>query len=234
MIEHISNEKIHDLLDGLLSAAEEDRLRSHLDQCGACREEVARLNDVVMAVRSLPSTGQAPDGIWEGIQDRIDGTQPGRAEDTTTVAFPGAGVHRRRFHFTMPQLAAAAVLVSVLSAGSVWMAISGGGVTNATGTVAGDTPASAIQAVSVGNDAGYSEAVAELEALVEQGRGRLAPETMATLDRALRDIDEALTEVRQALETDPSSGVLGRMLVNHQRSRLRLLRQAATAVQALS
>ncbi len=234
MIEHISTERIHDLVDGLLSAAEEDRLRSHLDQCGACRQEVARLTDIVMAVRALPSTGQAPDGIWEGIQDRIDGTQPGGAEDKTVVAFPGAGVRRRRFHFTMPQLAAAAVVVSVLSAGSVWMAISGIGATGATGAVAGDMPASAFRAASLDSDAGYAAAVAELEALVEQGRGRLAPETMAVLDRALQNIDEALTEVRQALETDPSSGVLGRMLVNHQRSRLRLLRQAASAVQALS
>lgn len=234
MIEHISNEKIHDLLDGLLSAAEEDRLRSHLDECGVCREEVARLNDVVMAVRALPSTGQAPDGIWEGIQDRIDGTQPGDAEDTRVVAFPGAGVRRRRFRFSIPQLAAAAVVVSVLSAATVWMAISGVGATGAAGIVAGDMPATAVHAASMENEAGYAAAVAELEALVEQGRGRLAPETMAVLDRALQNIDEALTEVRQALETDPSSGVLGRMLVNHQRSRLRLLRQAASAVQALS
>ncbi len=234
MMEHISTEKIHDLLDGLLSAAEEGGVQAHLDECGVCREEAARLSDIVMGLRALPSSGQAPEGIWEGVQARIDGTEPGGAEDTQVLVFPGAEARRRRFHFTIPQLAAAAVLVSVLSAGSVWMAVSGVGHAGGPGTVPGDIQPSAIRAASVGEDTGYAQAVAELEALVEQGRGLLAPETMAVLDRALRDIDEALTAVRQALETDPSSGVLERMLVNHQRSRLRLLRQAASAVQALS
>jgi len=59
-------------------------------------------------------------------------------------------------------------------------------------------------------------------------------ETVAALDAALKDIDEALDEVARALEKDPSSVVLERMLVHHQRSRLQLLRQAAWAVQTLS
>ena len=126
------------------------------------------------------------------------------------------------------------MLVSVLSAGSVWMAVSGVGQSGGVGMVGGDTQSSAVRAASTGGEASYAQAVAELEALVEQGRGSLAPETVETLDHALQSIDEALTEVRQALEADPSSGILERMLVNHQRSRLRLLRQAATAVQALS
>ena len=102
MIEHISTEKIHDLLDGLLSATEEDELRSHVDDCAVCRSELARLADVVQAVGALPTSGQAPEGIWEGIQARIEGTGPGEVEHTSVVEFPGASARRRRFHFTDP------------------------------------------------------------------------------------------------------------------------------------
>jgi len=120
-----------------------------------------------------------------------------------------------------------------MSAGTVWMAV--------TGLDSGSTPAVATPdvqgpvsfAASLG-DEGYAEAVRELEDILVQGRDLLAPETVATIDRSLQSIDEALTEVQAALEADPSSQVLGRMLVNHQRSRLRLLRQAAEAVWARS
>jgi len=233
MIEHISTEKIHDLLDGLLSAAEEDQIRSHVDECAVCRSEVAQLGDVVQAVRGLPRSGKAPDGIWEGIQDRIDGTRPGEVEQGSVVEFPGASARRRRFHFTVPQLAAAAVVVSLMSAGTVWMAVSGLGSGSAPAVATAEAQGSAVRAAGL-EEVGYAEAVRELEDIVQQGRDLLAPETVATIDRSLQTIDEALADVQAALEADPSSEVLGRMLVNHQRSRLRLLRQAAEAVWARS
>ena len=62
----------------------------------------------------------------------------------------------------------------------------------------------------------------------------LIEETLETLDRSLDTIDDALRDVRRALDADPSSEILARMLVSHQRSRLRLLRQAAISVQAAS
>ena len=232
MIEHISTEKIHDLLDGLLSAAEEDEVGSHVDACAVCRSEVARMGDVVQAVRGLPRSGHTPDGTWEGIQGRIGGTEPGEARDASVVEFPGARARRRRFHFSAPQLAAAAIVVSLMSAGTVWMAV-GGLASSVTPAVATAEPqGSVVRAALV--DAGYTETVQELEDILLQGRDLLAPETVATIDRSLRTIDEALNEVQAAIEADPSSEVLGRMLVNYQRSRLRLLRQAAEAVWARS
>ena len=80
-------------------------------------------------------------------------------------------------------------------------------------------------------DTGYAEAVVRLQAIIDQGRDVLSPETLATLETSLRTIDEAIDEVRQALEADPSSELLARLLTNHQQSKLRMLRQAAISVQ---
>jgi anti-sigma factor RsiW len=233
MSEHSFTEKMHDLLDGLLPAAEEAELRKHVEGCAPCREELARLEEVVTAVRGLPMSARAPEGIWASIQARVGDTPPGAGDDARVLEFRGGAGRRRRFHVTLPQLAAAAVLVSVLSAGSMWMAISGLDSRSTPAVVAGELRSPAARAASLG-DAGYAEAVGELEAIVEQGRDLLAPETVAAIDSSLRTIDEALAEVEAALQADPSSAVLGRMLVNHQRSRLRLLRQAAVAVRARS
>lgn len=231
MIDHISHERMHDLLDGLLSAAEEDQIRAHVDDCPACRSEAAELAEVVASMRSLPQAAAAPDGIWDGIAARIEGTAPGLEEETQVVAFPVAASRRRVFHFSLPQLAAAALVVSVLSAGSVWVAISGLGSSAVPSVASGEVGASAVRPAAFGDDA-YAAAALELETIIAQGRGLLAPETITTLEQSLQTIDEAMAEVQAALEADPSSQVLGRMLANHQRSRLRLLRQAASAVQA--
>jgi hypothetical protein len=81
---------------------------------------------------------------------------------------------------------------------------------------------------------GYDEALLELETIVDQGREFLAPETLASLDHSLRTIDDAMAEIRRALAADPANEVLARMLVRQQRSKLRVLTQAATGLQARS
>jgi anti-sigma factor RsiW len=234
MTNHVPPEKIHDLLDGLATAAQREEIEVHVASCGACRDELARMTDVVMAIRDLPSVGQAPEGIWDSIEARISGTQPAVTEDAKVLALPVKEPVRRRFHFTVPQLAAAALLVSLLSSASVWMALSGTGTSGASADASGGGQTASVWVASLETDVGYAQAVSDLEMIVEQGRNRLAPETVAALDQAMQNIDAALAEVRRALEADPSSGILGRMLANHQMSRLRLLRQAASAVQAVS
>ena len=72
--------------------------------------------------------------------------------------------------------------------------------------------------------------VLELEALVENGRNVLAPETVAALEEALGSVDRALADVREALAADPSSELLMGMLVDQQTAKLRLLRQAAAVI----
>jgi len=79
-------------------------------------------------------------------------------------------------------------------------------------------------------ESSYEAAASELERILDQGRGLLDPETVATLERSLATIDQAIAEVEEALDADPSSELLARLLVNHQGTRLRVLRQAATLV----
>ena len=80
----------------------------------------------------------------------------------------------------------------------------------------------------------YDLAVRELELLVREGGDLLAPETRTALETSLATIDEALADVRQALEEDPSSELLMSLLVSHQTARIRVLRQAAARIQASS
>jgi anti-sigma factor RsiW len=225
---------MHDLVDGLLSAAEIEAAQAHVAKCADCREEYARLSEVVATLRSLPRSAEAPAGLWTGIEDRMGEADPGQvapseAPVAKVVPLPGAHRTEGRLSFSVPQLAAAAVVISLLSAGTVWMALSGGANLQVPDSVAGPQQESAAQAVSVDVQK-YDAPIAELEEILDRGRALLSRETLLTLETSLRTIDEAIEEVRIALERDPASELLTRMLVNHKRTKLRVLRQAATSV----
>lgn len=236
MNEHIELETMHDLLDGLVRPSEEMRLRGHLRACAGCREEFAALEAAVTALRDLPDEARAPDGLWSGIESRIAQAATQTPGDSDKVlSLDSARRSPRRFSLTLPQLAAAAVVVSLVSAGTVWTALSRGngggpGIVPASASAVGSPSA---RVVSLG-ETGYDEAVVQLETIIEQGRHVLSPETLATLEASLRTIDGAIADVRGALEADPSSELLARLLANHQRSKLRVLRQAAISVQPRS
>lgn len=137
----------------------------------------------------------------------------------------------------MAQLAAAAVVVALLSSGVTWMALGSPDVADATragrpdGESAGSAVGAAARAVSLA-DARYAEVVARLERVVEEGRGVLAPETIATIEESLRTVDTAIAEVEAALAEDPNSGLLMRLLAGHRNTKLGVLRRAAAAVEA--
>ena len=59
MITHVSTERMHEALDGALTSAELDELERHFETCDPCRNEYARMSEVVGAVRALlRSAGQ--------------------------------------------------------------------------------------------------------------------------------------------------------------------------------
>lgn len=233
MSEHISLERTHDLIDGLLPSEAADRARSHMAQCADCRERYATLSELASDLRSLPRDATPPSDIWAGISRRLDGTTPGAEPDAADVlVLPGVskshGAAGRRISFTIPQLAAASVVLAVMSASIVWMATS-------RPTQAPSSGSGTVGAVRfVTDEASYDAALDELMTIVETARPYLAPETLLALDESLAEIDAAIEEIAAALESDPSSELLHSMLVNQQRSKLRVLSQVATLTEAQS
>lgn len=236
MSEHVAGARMHDLLDGLLPEHEADRVRAHLDTCPECREEYGLLARVVAELGALPQEASTPESVWTGIE-RVVGDSIRREDEASGVlALSRRRRPVRRFTFSVPQLAAAAVVVSTLSAGAMWMAVSSRVVGHTPVATAPPAPAGLGPAarMAASGEVAYEQALVELEAIVERGRDVLAPETLENLDRSLRAIDQATEDIRRALEEDPNSELLARLLVNQQRSRLRVLRQAAVSVQTLS
>lgn len=75
-------------------------------------------------------------------------------------------------------------------------------------------------------EASYQTAIADLQRVLEAKQGQMAPETVQTLERNLRIIDAAIAESRAALEKDPNSRELTRMLTATYDAKVKVLRQA--------
>jgi hypothetical protein len=217
-------ERLSAYLDGDLATTDREAVARHLADCRKCSAVLGDLGRVVRAAREFEDREPATD-LWPGIAGRLESRAESRAV-RIHAARP-----RRRFSFTMPQLAAAAIALIVLSAAAVWWG------SPRTGGVAVDRPAvgSAPETmgvpVSLEADPAYTDALADLERAFEASRDRLEPSTVATVERNLAIIDEAIRETIEALKADPGSPFLYDHLERSRRQKLDVLRQATLALQ---
>lgn len=197
-------------LDGELDAAAAARLEAHLVGCADCRSTVEALRSIVTVARSL-ADHEPPEGQWDAIARRLD--------EEAVVALP-----RRRFAFSLPQLAAASIALMLSSGGAVWLATRGAPAVE-------PTPAVAVEAAPAGTlvsfDAtGYEATIAELEAALAATRDRLSPETLAAVERSLAAIDAAIDDAMTALRNDPHDPFLVRHLERTMVRKMDILRRA--------
>ena len=238
MSEHLSAAKLNDLVDGLLPAAEVAAARAHVEGCEVCREQYARLSETVQQLWALPKSADVPDTVWPAVEGRIGaatGVPPGATVDRPGSVVPLRDPRRapRRVTLSIRQLAAAAIAVSLLSATTVWVTLTRGGAPSASVAVEEAGGAHGVRSISLEateKAAEYDAAITELEEILDRGRVLLSRETLVTLESSLETIDEAISEVQAALERDPASELLLRVLMTHQRTKLQVLRQAATSL----
>ena len=216
-------DRLSEYLDGDLAAEDRTALEAHLERCPECRETLASLRRVVTQARALADRPPGRD-LWPGIAARI-GARGGRP-----AARPAA---RRGFTFSLPQLAAAGIALAVASGGTAWLLHPGTAVPPSPPAVPGP-PAITAAAGEARATGSYDVAVADLERILEEGRGRLDTATVRVLEQNLAAIDAALTQARRAVEADSANLYLNSHLAATMRRKLELLRQAATLVATAS
>ena len=219
-------ERLSEYLDGELPDGDRVALESHLATCSDCAAVLADLRRVVSSAQQLEHHAPRRD-LWPGIAGRIGATPPAPMEVVELASRRGRG---RRWSFSLPQLAAAAILLMTLSGGTVWLFRSPtlSPTVRATGPLGAGTPA-AINASSTASQS-YATAVADLERVLATGRGQLDTTTVRVIEQNLAAIDHAIAEAQRALVADPANLYLNTHLAETMRRKLDLLRQAATLV----
>jgi anti-sigma factor RsiW len=185
---------------GTLPRAEAAAFEDHVIQCPECAAFLEAAEAAPAETPTLPRS-VAPDAdLWPEIRARIT---------------PAASRIRRP---TVPgwRLAAAAVLLIAVSSGVTVLLVR---------QPSPDVTARTSSAVS-SLEVQYASATAELAAALDRARPRLAPATIATIERNLAVIESALAESRRALAGDPGNSTLERLVIGAWRQKMDLLRRA--------
>ncbi len=215
-------DRLSEYLDDELTAAERAELEVHLGTCADCRAVLTELRQVVRTAAALPDEPPAHD-LWPAIEAKL-----GPVAATVETKVISLVERRRRFAFTLPQLAAAGVALMVGSAGIVWLLVARGpGAPAAPGSLAGAapaatattaTPATTPAAVTGNQQAPSTEpTVARGPSLASAGEGqtterpaptrvRLARATrpLSPEARADRDYNQAVADLQGVLRKERS------------------------------
>lgn len=215
-------DRLSDYLDGETSGEERQKLEAALEEDAELRRVLEEIRTVRDGAASLPHTEPEHD-LWPGIEARI-------REKTGVLSIARAGRERRRFSFTAPQLAAAAVALMVLGSGTAWVAMGTG--SRQVGTTpsppeAPSTDASFVAAPADASGFSYEATIRDLEERVKVGRSQLSPETVQALETSLATIDRAIARAQEALKADPANVYLNRHLAEARTRKLYILQQAA-------
>jgi hypothetical protein len=223
-------ETLSEYLDGDMTAAEARTLETHLDTCEECRLVLGALRRVKNEARALADP-PVPDDLWAGIASRIGPAVSASAR----TAEPARVLHlpaRRPAIVWGWAMAAGFALLLVSAVALVLSTRSANHQVNPTlasrdsagGTKSGTAELATFDAAQVEGE------IADLQAALEKGRGRLDPKTIEVLEKNLTLIRQATEDARRALAADPANRDLQNYFASTVRSKLNLMRRATSMV----
>jgi hypothetical protein len=209
-------DRLSEYIDGELTLAERLELEAHLAECPGCSDTLLGLRRVVARARALEDVTPETD-LWPGIATQIGARLP------------------RRWTFSLPQLAAASIALVALSSGAGWVLHSGIVASSpVSAPVPPEPPVPVVAGPAAHNAGSYDQAVADLERVLAEGRGRLDTATVRVLEQNLATIDRAIAQAQRAVAADSANLYLNSHLAATMRRKLELLRQAAALVASQS
>ena len=214
--EHVSFDRLNDLVDGALDADDVVEIERHLADCPSCSDALGRLRAILERAASLGSRVDPPSAAWSSIRGRLE-AHPVRPTRSSRWWRADSWVTR----------AAAAILLVVGSSMLTVVALRSRDRAPASSADGSRPAAVATPAAVRAVDDNYARVLEELTTTFREQRGSLTPATIATLERTLRIIDEAIAEARNALAADPGNAALLDVLSANYEQKVQLLRRAS-------
>jgi anti-sigma factor RsiW len=212
--DHPQFEQLSEFADGDLAPDVASAIDRHLARCATCRANLDRVHAVIEHAGTLPARIEPPVEAWAVVRSRLR-QRSGSA--------PRRGYWIREWGL---RAAAALVLVAGSSALTV-LVLRARPPAHVAPSWREPASASAVPAAVRAVDRSYADVLDELTVTISAQRGALAPETIATLERTLRVIDEAIAEARVALAADPGNDALIDVLAANYEQKVQLLRRVS-------
>ena len=240
---HPNDDLLNAYADGSLDAIERADLERHLASCAACRQVVDDLRGIVGAVGTLEDR-DPPVRAWSRIERAIRlerahvdpaasgarGFQPSAPDVDEAARSKGS----RSFTTALTWLAAAAALVLATLVGLRYAPH--GGQTTADGqpqagaAISAVDTAQSVEAELRQAEAHYDNAIKGLEQIASAEQNALDPGTAATLRKNLAVIDQAISESRAAVRSQPSSEPAQQSLIENFKTKIALLQDTVALI----
>jgi len=197
------DDRLDDYVDGVLDDAARRELETHVAACPRCSETLESQRRLLRAAADLPREIAPPRNLLPGIRRATQGAATRSAPWWLGLA------------------------ASLLLAGGIAVVFgmwrsergNGPGAAGAGAQIATATEQTELQAA----ESEYQRAAEMLLASIETHADRLSPGTLATLRRNLAIIDEAIGEIRVALERDPGHPANTELLASMYQQKIHLL-----------
>jgi anti-sigma-K factor RskA len=225
---HPNETAIHDYIDDTLAPRQRADVERHLEGCAECRRLVDDLREIRKAFAGLKNDlREPPVRAWGRLERAIRLEHSSRSTQNTQKEFS------LRVLRSTSWLAAAAVLVLATVVGLQFRAgrratpasSSAGGV-----SVAAGEAAQTVEAELRAAEEHYTKAITGLEQITKTEQGALDPGTAATLQKNLAVIDQAISESRAALRTQPASEPAQESLVENFKAKIGLLQDTVALI----
>jgi hypothetical protein len=234
---HPNENALHDYVDGTGDPAGRRAIDQHLATCASCRQLVDDLREIARAVASL-DLREPPVRAWSRIERaiKLEREHGVTAADSSRDAAAGrggadAGVPATATPYKWaPWLAAAAALVLATVVGLRVMP----GRQRAT-PVSVEAPAAGSAAQAVESElrlaeSHYENAIKGLEQITKADDQSLDPQTAATLQKNLAVIDQAISESRAAIRSQPANEPAQESLIENFKTKIALLQDTVALI----
>ena len=205
---------LNEYVDASLETGQREEVARHLQDCSACRAIVDDLTALKSAAQALGDISP-PSHVWPRVLEAAASASRRRSTEPPWWAFA----------------AAAAALVAAVWLGSRTSSTPAGTRAVNPGQVASaGASRDTVEAELREAEQHYVNAITVLQQIAAADSSRLDPETMATLQKNLALIDQAITESRAAINAQPASDTARASLFDGLRAKLALLNDAVTLI----
>jgi len=220
-------EALVDLVDGRLDGAEQRSIERHLEGCANCRALVDDLRSIRAAAFMLDR--REPDAsTWTRLQAAI-AAEPAAKGRLLDMRVGG----RRLGGGIAVWLGAAAALILATVIGLTPLMNRPAAPHDDSAAAAANAPAATVESVTAEFEAAekhYQKAIDDLQTIANKDTGELDPQLAAVLQKNLNVIDQAITESRDALKSQPSNSSAQNGLFDALRSKVALLQQTVELI----
>ena len=228
------NEALVDLVDGRLDGAEQRTVERHVEGCQECQALIEDLRSIRAAAFMLDRREPKAE-TWAKLQAAI-ATEPapkGRLLDMGLDRHGMGGGGRLRRGLPIWLGAAAALILATVIGLMPLMNRTATHDDAAPVEAADGAPEITVESVTAEFEAAekhYQKAIDDLQTIANKDTGELDPQVAAVLQKNLTVIDQAITESREALKSQPSSSNAQNGLFDALRSKVALLQQTVELI----